>query len=329
MALPVQDPNLNLTNQFEQDWNLAQQRYRAGVNSGLSDEDAQSLYVNPIRAKWQIVASSPSLQGAGASSRIAALGNDVENSQEQAARDFTQSSASGNDFLNPLSQNAQKWTIESGLPTGARRPLTHADAGTAAGLPKQIINQQVESGSVPINPLTVQKDAQGTPISAGRPFRVSLPPDVSDKVQQGYIALRKAGYDAATAQEMAKQLTLGTNSTLVPDVTTNAPAVPAVPHWYGDSPAIPPVVSTNGFRIQPSGLDPAIVNQITNNPAIEKAFKINSSGTPSIPSPAPANATPKDKVSMAQKISQEHPDWTKDQVILAVQGKLLGATSSQ
>jgi hypothetical protein len=34
--------------------------------------------------------------------------------------------------------------------------------------------------------------------------------------------------------------------------------------------------------------------------------------------------SPKDKVAMAQKISADHPDWTKQQVLMAVQ-KMSGA----
>lgn len=41
------------------EWNQAQERYRAGVNGGYTDRDAEDMYLAPVRAKWDILKSVP------------------------------------------------------------------------------------------------------------------------------------------------------------------------------------------------------------------------------------------------------------------------------
>jgi hypothetical protein len=66
-----------------------------------------------------------------------------------------------------------------------------------------------------------------------------------------------------------------------------------------------------------------LIDKTTNSPAIGAQPPV--SFQPTAPAAQPATAmSPKDKVAMAQKISADHPDWTKQQVLMAVQ-KMSGA----
>ena len=51
------DPSVDQA--FQSDWDTAQQRYRAGVNAGYSEEDADQLYLAPVRNKWDILKDVP------------------------------------------------------------------------------------------------------------------------------------------------------------------------------------------------------------------------------------------------------------------------------
>lgn len=63
VQLKFQSPNADtLDNNFQKDWSAANDDYRAAIKAGFSSDDAKRLYLDPVQAKWQIVASSPSLQ---------------------------------------------------------------------------------------------------------------------------------------------------------------------------------------------------------------------------------------------------------------------------
>lgn len=45
--------------EYLNEWQQAQDRYRAGVNGGYSDADADALYLAPVRDKWSVLKSVP------------------------------------------------------------------------------------------------------------------------------------------------------------------------------------------------------------------------------------------------------------------------------
>jgi hypothetical protein len=51
----------DISQQFDSDWSDAENLYRKGVDSGYSENDADQLYLQPIRDKYKIVESSPEL----------------------------------------------------------------------------------------------------------------------------------------------------------------------------------------------------------------------------------------------------------------------------
>lgn len=45
--------------QYQNELDQAQQRYQAGINAGYSDDDADQMYLEPVRQKWNVLKSVP------------------------------------------------------------------------------------------------------------------------------------------------------------------------------------------------------------------------------------------------------------------------------
>ena len=165
--------------------------------------------------------------------------------------------------------------------------ITAAEASTVNQLPANVIKQaELTNPPLPTDPSTTNDGSR-----VGKPFKLTFNPEVADSLKSNYADLLKAGVDPATAQQQAIVATLGKNWTIQPNTVTNKPAE-TVKHWFGADTINPADISTNSFRIQP-GLAPVPIVQAKNV---------------------------RDKVSLANSLAKQHPDWTKAQILKAVNG---------
>jgi hypothetical protein len=47
------------SHRYAAEWDAAQQRYRAGINAGYSEDDASALYLDPVKNKYQVLKDVP------------------------------------------------------------------------------------------------------------------------------------------------------------------------------------------------------------------------------------------------------------------------------
>jgi hypothetical protein len=93
---------------FQNDWNLANQRYLAGVDSGYSPEEADTLFLSPVRTKWDILKNVPSALQSKAANE---LGNAQVSYIQNVNAGYSPQDAS-NRVLAPIEE---KWQASSGL----------------------------------------------------------------------------------------------------------------------------------------------------------------------------------------------------------------------
>lgn len=166
----------------------------------------------------------------------------------------------------------------AGQTLGTALAKTLPGAGGAAAssqimnLPKQVIQDETDSGDVPL-------DHNGKPVKP-----VQMPVTIAQQLRATAAKLNNAGMSAPDAMATARSVVLGDSPTLTPNVTTNSPAKPAGIF----SSAVPADVSTNSFSVTP---DAGSTNQIMQallamNPRAAAALGANTNA----PSVSPTNA---------------------------------------
>jgi hypothetical protein len=273
--------------QFQNEWDMAQQRYRAGINSGYNEDDADKLYLSPVRDKWEVLKDVPDAMKPGAAKELDA----AQAAYLKGVNSGYKPADAGKIFLKPAEE---KWIAAASLPE--KKKLT--------------IQQQFAAS--PEHQYEAQQDEQSalSDIAGGKPVR---------KVIESYpLLLSMPGYSTRWNARY--------NSALNHDQTTATQALheKTAAEKLAEKAASPDVLRAQVSKLFSSKVPPEmepdkaarigqLENQITNSPA-RVSF-----------SAPPEDMTKKDKVSLAQKIAADHPDWSKAQVILAVQGKLKGA----
>jgi len=118
-----------LSDSFNIDWEQANSQYQDALNHGVSDTDAQQLYLQPTIEKWKIINSSPSLLQN--KNKLTEFTRDFEDSANQ-FRDFYKAySRDGGQsaWARTLKPTLQKWDVEGSLPTTALvTPQQEADS---------------------------------------------------------------------------------------------------------------------------------------------------------------------------------------------------------
>lgn len=272
---------------FNAEWDSAQQRYRAAVNSGFTEADAAQLYLDPVKNKWDILKNVPETM-----KRAAAL--DLDQAQ-QAFVKGTQAGYKAGDAENIYLKPAeQKWQA-------------------AASIPDESPEMKAEN----------QKDAAGflTTVRNGYdPTQVMQ--DVPEKLWK-IPGFQKQWVAAASAGQKLRQEEAATEA----KAKTAADAKEKIaddPEKYLEDTF--KMATKFKMNVPPQIADAAtkMLASRTNFPTMGSQQPVSFQPSPDA-APATASLKPKDKVTLAQKISADHPDWTKEQVIMAVQGKLRGA----
>jgi hypothetical protein len=102
---------------FDSDWSKAQDNYKTAINSGFSEEDADRTYLAPVKAKYEIIRSSPLLlQNRSA---LTQFNKDFDGGTQDYQKLYNTYSRDGGDWaasqtIKPL---LDKWTLKASLPT--------------------------------------------------------------------------------------------------------------------------------------------------------------------------------------------------------------------
>lgn len=119
----------------------------------------------------------------------------------------------------------------------------------------------------PQNPATVT-----TADPNGKPYPLTISSAIQSKLQDTAEQLADSGDPYPEIH--ARQIVLGTNATVQPNITTNSPAVPATmgTTMFGNpkviTPAVPANLSTNSFAVQPGGADQTVIAKLMQDPKL-------------------------------------------------------------
>jgi hypothetical protein len=277
--------------QFNADWDTAQQRYRAAVNSGYSEADAAQLYLNPVKDKWDILKDVPETMKRQAAAEM-----------DQAQQAFVVGAQSGykaNDSENIyLKPTLAKWQAASKLPDSS--------SDSEEGLARQFL----------ANPAMQKEQSDAYSAIANRENKQSVvEAHPTLLVTPGYKTNWRAIYNMGLRENDA-----ASKEKQIADAKEAAAEDPEKV-IFGTMDKAKKFSLTVPPQIQQAAQQ--LIDKTTNSPAIGAQPPV--SFRPTAPAAQPATAmSPKDKVAMAQKISADHPDWTKQQVLMAVQ-KMSGA----
>lgn len=106
----------SLSDQFESEWNAAQSKAQQAVSDGYSQEDASQMYLQPVRAKWRILQSSPSLLNNPKLRGKFDEEFDASTAQFQKNLQSYNKDGGGWAFEQSLQPTLQKWGTESQMP---------------------------------------------------------------------------------------------------------------------------------------------------------------------------------------------------------------------
>ena len=291
-AAPASNTPPDTDKLFNAEWDSAQQRYRAAVNSGYSESDAAQLYLNPVKDKWDTLKDVPESM-----KRQAALEMDKA---QQAFVDGAQSGYKANDSENIyLKPTMEKWQAAAKLP----------DASSNA---EYNLERQFEA-----NPAMRREESDTLDqISKGSDIRDAIEAHPTLLVTPGYKTRWNARYNSALRQDESTAAAAAKEKQVADAKEAAAEDPEKVVFGTMDkakkfSLTVPPQIQQAAQQL---------INKTTNSPAITAQLPT----TVTAPIKQPIAMSPKDKVAMAQKISADHPDWTKQQVLMAVQ-KMSGA----
>lgn len=146
---PTSAPGLDLASNFDSDWQQAQARVQAATSSGLSDEDAQKLYLAPIQAKWSIIQDHPN--AFTTKSNLDKINQEFEDAQVSAVKNLNRSESTDETVGSRISPLAQKWSIAAQFPQQPKDPTiaetTRSNANNPALLREEKDTQQrIDSG---------------------------------------------------------------------------------------------------------------------------------------------------------------------------------------
>jgi hypothetical protein len=305
----ISDPNPNLNSLFESDWQKAQDQYDAGVKAGYSTTDADNLYLQPVRSKWKIISESPQLLQD--SDQLKKFHTQYDSAVENFHKNLNSYSRDGGQWASEqpgsLLPVLQKWSIQAALPV--ERKSEYADNSDQLGALKELQN-----GFDPMAVLQNHNSSRWSPEFMNK-FQ-------SEALRAGNITQRQDERSQAAAARTATA-TAKANS---PEGIAKQRFILQSQMNQAKEAGADGMVDFYGKQL--AALDSAA----TNSPSItgDSSYTFtpqDSTADPNVTaSPTPANVTPKDKVALANQMAQAHPDWTKEQIILAIEGKLRGAT---
>jgi len=272
--------------QYLNEWQQAQDRYRAGVNAGYSDADAQQLYLAPVQAKWDVLKSvPPALKTKAATDLDTAHINFLKGVQAgyqpgQAADLYLKPALAEWQGAANLPQRQLPKTLEQRTEWYAQNPAMQQEESEA--------QQQIAEG-VPI------KDAiEGHPMLLKAPgFSQVWRPMYESAVRRGETAQAKTEQENSP-EGLARQM---------------FQIAAGRKNFAADSPA-------QAFFTQRLG---ELENQATNGPAATAPNVVPVPSQRYAPKPPDEGPTPEELVQ------EQHPDWTPAQVKLGVSGRLGGA----
>lgn len=330
-----QDPRA----QFAAEWDSAQQRYRAAMNAGYSAEDAAQMYLQPVQNKWDILKDVPAEQRQSAA-------RDLDQAQQSfltGIRSGYQPEDAANLYLKP---SQQKWVAAAGVPESptatAKQAQTQFELVDQARQGKN--NQGELESQVPVtfwnNPKFVaafqtatqraQADKARRDAIAAKTSAPYTPAQAATSLNK-IISLEKArrSFGGSPTDLANSNLVQQAESALQREYNQRAPVTfQPTPNTNAVPPPEPPPATT----VLPSAswFTPHATRFTLSTPGQQADFGIQTPPAPPATQKVSANQPPKTATregarDLATQISAEHPDWTKDQVILAVQGKLLGA----
>ena len=309
----------DLSQDFDADWSKAQDNYKAAINGGFSAEDADRTYLAPIKAKYEIIRSSPSLLNNRAA--LNQFNSDFDSGVEAYHKAYNSYSRDGGDWaasqtIKPL---LDKWTLKASLPAAAL-PTTTAQVtkfyanNPAMQAEQQEAQKQIQSGMSPVDVLTAHPT-----LLKYAPYRQQFEP-----IYRSALVQDRRNQAAVSAKENPPVENIVRARSLLQKAITDDPNMPPdVKKSYMDN--IGALDEKLKSSVSPDNSAPSL------SPPAQpmQPSQPDDSGLPDltgVPAPAPAApVAPKDKVALANQIAQQHPDWTKAQIILAVEGKLKGA----
>ena len=234
--------------QFNDDWQQATDLYQKGVDGGYSESDADQIYLQPIRDKWKIIQSTPSLmQDKDALDKMHTEYGDALNGfyKNINSKDAYPVEEAFGRFVRPVQS---KYASGIRLPKSPRVPAT--DAGLISRLPKQVINEVEQTQGIP------QANIGTAEAPKYHPYSVKVTAQDANDLRNKVLFNIKSGMDSASASRKAIEDVFGTSPSLEPNIVTNAPGTPEIKHkfWF-DTPAVPPTLGTNYFKVKSGQLE--------------------------------------------------------------------------
>ena len=110
-------PTKDESGQFQQEWDLAQSRYRAGINAGYEAADADQMYLAPVRNKWEVLKTIPVDHQAAAAKEL----DDAHLSFLKGIQAGYKAPDAENLYLKPVEQ---KWAVAATIPEPAKADPT-------------------------------------------------------------------------------------------------------------------------------------------------------------------------------------------------------------
>lgn len=276
------------TQQYLNEWQQAQDRYRAGVNAGYSDQDAQQMYLAPVQAKWDILkAVPPALKAKAATdldtAHISFLKGIQAGYQPGQAADL---------YLKPV---LQEWQGAASLP---QRQLPKTVEQKAEWYAQNPAMQQEEM------------DAQDQ-ISSGMPVRQALEGHPMLLKAPGFAQIYRPMYESAVRRDESAQAREAQQDT--PESLARQMFSIGAGRKNFDKDA--PIQQFFNERLG------QLENRATNGPAATSPTIVHDNEGRWTPKPPPEDTGP----TPEELVQQQHPDWTPEQVKLGVSGRLGGA----
>jgi hypothetical protein len=332
----------NLAGTFDSDWSAAQDKYNAAIKAGFDSEDAAQTYLSPVRAKWQIVSKSPALlQNPQQLSDFSKEFNDTTNEFQKRYNSYNVDGGAwaADQTIKPL---LEKWSIKASLPQ--MNPQTtavedayqeYADGKSPRDILKEYPTIALDKSFMSLLRAEVNREDKGPQLTdvqkvtrAGLENRLKAAVAAGPTTFSGGTTLFGQPKDAeqmqnaesvANAQKALNQFDEQYQPQLM---RKSAPLQPT----QDSAPAVPPTSAPIPWRPRdgrPMRVGADQMTQPYNQSIPGNATVVPQAATPQV---VPGKAmTAADKVILANKIAADHPTWTKQQVILAVQGKLVGA----
>ena len=235
-SLPV-DPatakfDQDLAKSFQDDWDRAQQRFASGVKAGYTEQDASSMFLDPVKQRWTLAAANLAKErsdltgdsiGQENRSAITKLLDEGQQAEDRFHAGITAGYTPQDSAAMNLAPFQQKWTAHASLPAPTKpHRLTQAEEdrfyanNTAMQHEAEALRSEIKA-----NPTSIEPYNNHPVLLEHRPWRGMFYPGYEKAVSASTRAL-KAPDVAALGTKRNRLQELLDNSDKLPDTTKRA-----------------------------------------------------------------------------------------------------------